>query len=243
MQGVVLKSRKKDSERLSDYFEEWYSELRPERVSQTLRLKYKQHFYNHILPHVGKIYLSELTYQDLQTLFYDTLPAKKKVKGGVEIDEPLLGTNAILNVYRTLSVSLRVAVKKGKILRNPLSLVDTPVYQPPKENIPQMVHIAEHIFQKMNEADDPMFDHFLLALLDLRRGERLGLTFSSLTLTGDNPKICRSITMPQTGQVGRFPKNLDTNGMGLLKEITLQGVRLGFGIRGSSIALKVYQQE
>ena len=218
--GIVLKSRKKDSERLSDYFEEWYSELRPERVSQTLRLKYKQHFYNHILPHVGKIYLSELTYQDLQTLFYDTLPAKKKVKGGIETDEPLLGTNAILNVYRTLSVSLRVAVKKGKILGNPLSLVDTPVYQPPRENIPQMVHIAEHIFQKMNHADDPMFDHFLLALLGLRRGERLGLTFSSLTLTGDNPKITIQNQLTRITGQGLFLKPATKSGKD--RTVTLQ---------------------
>lgn len=210
--GIVLKTRKTDSERLSDYFEEWFGELRPERVSQTLRLKYKQHFYNHILPHVGRIHLSELSYQDLQTLFYETLPAKKKVKGGVETGEPLLGTNAILNIYRTLSVALRVAVKKGKIQRNPLALVDVPVYQPPKENIPQMVHIAEHMFQKMNESNDPMFDHFLLALLGLRRGERLGLTFSALTLTGNNPKITIQSQLTRITGQGLFLKPATKSG-------------------------------
>jgi integrase len=210
--GIVLNSRRRDSERLSDYFEEWYSELRPERVSLTLRLKYKQHFYNHILPHIGQIYLSELTYQDLQRLFYETLPAKRKVKGGEVLDEPLLGTNAILNVYRTLSVALRVAVKKGKIPRNPLSLVDTPEYQPPKENIPQMVHIVEHIFQKMNEAEDPLFDHFLLALLGLRRGERLGLTFSALTLTGNTPKITIQSQLTRITGQGLFLKPATKSG-------------------------------
>lgn len=187
--GVVVKSRSKGSQRLTDYFEEWFSELRPERVSKTLQLKYKQHFYNHILPHIGKTYLEDIKYQDLQRLFYETLPAKRKVKGGVELDEPLLGTNAILNIYRTLNVSLHVAVKKGLISKNPLSLVDTPRYKAPTENVPQMVHLVEHMFQKMDAANDPLFDHFLLALLGLRRAERLGLTFSAITLTGNNPKL------------------------------------------------------
>lgn len=187
--GVVIKSRSRSSQRLSEYFDEWFSELRPERVSPTLRLKYRQHFQNHILPHIGKIYLEDLKYQDLQKLFYETLPAKKKVKQGQTLDESLLGTNAILNIYRTLNVALHLAVKKDLIPKNPLALVDTPRYQPPKENIPQMVHIVEHIFQKMGEANDPLFDHFLLSLLGLRRGERLGLTFSAITLVGNNPKL------------------------------------------------------
>lgn len=187
--GIVQKSRRNGSQRLSEYFEEWHSELRPERVSQTLRLKYKQHFQNHILPHVGSVYLEDLNYKLLQKLFYETLPAKRKVKEGVELDQPLLGSNAILNVYRTFNVAMHVAVKKEKITRNPLALVDTPEYIPPKENIAQIGHLVEHIFQKMAEANDPMHDHFLLALLGLRKAERLGLTFSALTLTGNSPKM------------------------------------------------------
>jgi integrase len=187
--GVAIKSRSKTTQTLSEFFEEWYSEIRPERVSETLRLKYKQHFFNHILPHVGNVHLQDLNYEVLQRLFYETLPSKRKIKGGIELEQPLLGTNAILNIYRTLNVALHLAVKKDKINRNPLSLVDTPKYQPPRENIPQIGHLVEHIFQKMAEANDPNYDHFLLALLGLRKAERLGLTFSALTLTGDSPKL------------------------------------------------------
>jgi integrase len=187
--GVELKSRSKTTQKLSDYVDEWLSELRPDRVSQTLRLKYKQNFFNHILPTVGHIHLEDLSYQHLQKLFYETLPAKRKVIGGVESDQPLLGTNTLLNVYRTASVALKVAYKKGYINRNPLELVDTPRYQPPKENIPQVAHIVDHIFKTMAEANDPLHDHFILALLGFRKAERLGLTFAAMTLTGSNPKI------------------------------------------------------
>ena len=218
--GIVIKSRPRGSQSLTEHFEEWFSELRPDRVSQTLRLKYKQHFYNHILPVLGKKKLPDLGYQELQAFFYDVLPAKKKIKGGQELDEPLLGTNAILNVYRTLNVCLSIAVKKGKIPRNPLSLVDTPKYQPPKENVPQMVHIVEHIFQKMNESEDPLFDHFILALLGLRRGERLGLQFSSLTLTGPNPKITIRSQLTRVSGQGLFIKPATKSGKD--RTVTLQ---------------------
>jgi len=187
--GVTIRRRPRGTQRLSEYFDDWFAGIRPDKVSITLRLKYKQHFVNHILPHVGNTFITDLNYQQLTTLFYDTLPAKKKIVKGQETDQPLLGINAILNVYRTLNVALHTAVKLGLIPRNPLELVDTPRYQPPKENIPQLAHLVDHIFEEMAKHNDPLFDHFLLALLGLRKGERLGLTFSAVTLTGPSPKI------------------------------------------------------
>lgn len=187
--GVEQKPRRNGSQSLSEYFEEWHSGIRPEQISQTQRIKYKQHFNNHVLPHIGNVYLEDLNYKVLQTLFYETLPAKRKVKAGVELDEPLLSSNALLNIYRTLNVALAVAVKMQKMPVNPLGLVDTPKYVPPKENIPQIGHLVEYMFKKMAEADDPLHDHFLMALLGLRKAERLGLTFGALTLIGNSPKM------------------------------------------------------
>jgi site-specific recombinase XerD len=199
--GVDQKSRRNGSLTLSEHFEEWHSELRPEQVSLTLRIKYKQHFNNHILPHVGNFYLEDLNYKVLQKLFYETLPAKRRVKGGVELDEPLLSSNALLNIYSTLNVCLSVAVKMQRMPVNPLGLVDTPKYVPPKENIAQIGHLVEYMFKKMAEANDPLHDHFLLALLGLRKAERLGLTFSALILTGSSPKMTiKSQLQRVTGQ-------------------------------------------
>ena len=199
--GVPIKTSQYGSQSVSGYLEEWHSELRDGQVSPQLKYKYWGHIKNHLSPHIGKIKLELLSYQDLQELFYETLPAKKKVRGEGAGEEPLLGPNGLLNVYKTLSIALKVAVKKGKIQKNPLELVKPPKYQAPKENIPQLMHIAEHIFKKMNDAQDPLFDHFLLALLGLRKGERLGLTFSNLVLTGPNPKMTISTQLARiTGQ-------------------------------------------
>lgn len=199
--GVQIKTSQYGSQDLSGYLEEWYSEIRDGQVSPQLKYKYWGHIKNHLSPHIGKLKLELLSYQDLQKLFYETLPAKKKTRGEGAGEEPLLGPNGLLNIYKTLNIALKVAVKKGKIQKNPLELVKAPRYQPPKENIPQLMHVAEHIFKKMNDAQDPMFDHFLLALLGLRKGERLGLTFSNLVLTGPNPKLTISTQLSRiTGQ-------------------------------------------
>jgi len=199
--GVPKKRLQYGSQGLSEYLEEWFSELRDGQVSPQLKYKYWGHIKNHIAPHIGKLKLEALTYQDLQELFYETLPSKKKTRGQGVGQDPLLGPNGLLNIYKTLNIALKIAVKKGKIPTNPLELVKAPKYQAPKENIPQLMHIVEHIFKKMHDAEDPLFDHFLLALLGLRKGERLGLTFSNLVLTGPNPKMTISTQLARiTGQ-------------------------------------------
>jgi|AntAceMinimDraft_6_1070360.scaffolds.fasta_scaffold05033_1 integrase len=199
--GVQVKASQYGSQSVSEYLEQWHSELRDSQVSPQLKYKYRGHIKNHLSPHMDKIKLQNLNYQDLEKLFYETLPAKRKTRGQGAGEEPLLGSNGLLNVYKTLSIALKVAVKKEKILKNPLELVKAPTYQAPKENIPQLMHIAEHIFKKMNDVQDPLFDHFLLALLGLRKGERLGLTFSNLVLTGPNPKLKISTQLSRiTGQ-------------------------------------------
>lgn len=140
---------------------------------------------NHVIPHLGPIPVKDLSYQHLKNLFDATLPAKRKLSGS----EPLLGTNARLNIYKVLNNALKVAVKKGTIDRNPLELVTPPRHKQPEENIPQMMHLAHWLFEKLEGEDLEAYDHFLLGVMGLRRGERLGLSFSDLTLAGQTPKM------------------------------------------------------
>ena len=172
-----------------NYLLDWLSEVSPQRVSPQLITKYSQHLRNHIIPHIGSIPLKELDYKALANLFDVVLIEKKKVKAGQVTDEPLLGPNARLNIYKTLSIALKVAVKKGILDRNPLELVSAPKYKQPQENIPQYMHLVEWLFKKLYEEDLEAYDHFILALLGLRRGERLGLAFANVNLTGSTPKI------------------------------------------------------
>jgi integrase len=170
---------------LQSYLEEWHQELDPNRVSPQLQRKYGQYMRNHVTPHLGSVPIKDLNYQHLKNLFDVTLPAKTKLGSS----EQLLGTNARLNVYKVLNNALKVAVKKGTIDRNPLELVTPPRYKQPQENIPQMMHIAKWMFEKLEAENLEAYDQFLLAIMGLRRGERLGLSFSDLTLNGQTPKM------------------------------------------------------
>ena len=170
---------------LQSYLEEWVRELDPNRVSPQLQRKYAQYMRNHVIPHIGSVPIKDLSYQHLKNLFDVTLPGKTKLGS----NEQLLGTNARLNIYKVLNNALKVAVKKGTIDRNPLELVTPPRYKQPEENIPQLMHVAKWLFDKLEDENLEAYDHFLLGVMGLRRGERLGLSFSDLTLTGQTPKM------------------------------------------------------
>jgi hypothetical protein len=118
------------------YLNRWLSELDSGSISETQKLRYKQYLHNHVIPHIGHVPLRELGHKHLVELFGITLPSKRKVKGGLELDTPLLGNNGLLNVYKTLNRALRIGVAEGVIERNPMALVKPPKFEKPKENIP-----------------------------------------------------------------------------------------------------------
>lgn len=186
--GIPSK-RHTGSLRTEDFLLRWLSDLKTSPVSSTQILKYKQHLQNHIIPGIGGISLVSLGHRDLKVLFEETLPSKRKVVAGETTDTPLLGNNGMLNVYKTLNAALRVAVAEGLIERNPLAMIRPPKFTKPVENVPHFMHIILGIFRKMKIQNDPDLDHFLLAMLGLRRGERLGLAWKNVQLKGDNPTL------------------------------------------------------
>lgn len=174
---------------VEQYLESYIAALDPEKVSVTMRNKYRSTFRNHVIPHIGHIHLKELTHEPLEYLFKTTLKEKKKIKEGVTTDIPLLGQNARLNIYKQLRSALIRAQDLQLIPVNYLKLVTAPTYEAPVENIPHMMNVVLAMFRKMDELKDPARNHFMLALLGLRRGERLGLAFTDLKLNTDRPTM------------------------------------------------------
>jgi integrase len=223
--GVKIKSRVRGLQSVSEYLEEWYSELSTGSTSPQYRYKMRGHINNHLSPHIGRTALADLEYKHLQELFYVTLPGKKKMREGIETEEQLLGVNGLLGIYKTLSNALKIAVKKGKIDRNPLELVTPPKYQKPEENIPHLMHVIFGMLRLMQENNDPAYQHFILALMGLRRGERLGLTFSNLKLQGNNPTMTIKNQLQRVTGVGLVMKPATKNGKS--RQITLSEPFLG----------------
>lgn len=207
-----LPKRSEGGTRTEDYLLDWHSQLNPSSLSPTQILKYKQHLYNHVIPHIGHIPIKDLNHRHLVDLFENTLPSKRIQKAGKE-EEPLLGSNGLLNIYKTLNRALRIAVAQGVIDKNPMALVKPPKFEKPDENIPYFMNITLNMFGKMKRENDPLLDHFLLALLGLRRGERLGLSWKNVQLKGENPTLIINQQLQRVSGIGLTIKASTKSGL------------------------------
>ena len=215
----VIANKPRDGVTTEEYLLRWHSEISKQQVGITMRTKYLQHLNNHVIPHIGEIPLASLGHKDLRSLFEETLPSKVKIKNGEEV--ALLGSSGLLNVYKTLNRALNVAVAEGLIARNPMALVKAPKFRRPDENISYFMNIIRPMFQKMKADDEELHDYFYLALLGLRRGERLGLSWSNVKLTGDNPSVVINQQLQRISGIGITV--IPSTKTGLERRITLSG--------------------
>jgi integrase len=175
---------------VSEWFAEWHEGLAYSNLSDIMQSKYEGNFRLHILPHIGHIYLDELTDARLALLFYEDLLVKMKVKNGVETKEPLLSSSARLNIYKALSVCLNYAVAKGRISRSPLALVNPPKLIKPKDDVDARAEDARKLMSNLLTQKHEDYCRFLFQFLGLRRSERLGLSWSNIKgLETDKPEL------------------------------------------------------
>lgn len=194
--------------RFGELVQEWLEAPTSQRkISDVMRRKYRRNYELHIKDTLGNDYIDKLTQDDFANLLDVVLPAKRKMKNKQPTDKPLLSSNSLLNIYKTCSSALTYGVNRGYILRNPIKGVVPPEYIKPDENVPQMAHIARHLLAKMNAANDPNFTKMLMAFLGLRRGEKLGLTWENVRLTGTKPRI---IIKQQLARHETKPEGSDT---------------------------------
>ena len=219
LEAGVIANKPRGGVTTEEYLLRWHSEISEQQVGITMRTKYLQHLNNHVIPHIGEIPLANLGHKDLRSLFEETLPRKVKIKNGEEV--PLLGSSGLLNVYKTLNRALNVAVAEGLIARNPMALVKAPRFRRPDENISYFMNIIRPMFQKMKADDEELHDYFYLALLGLRRGERLGLSWSNVKLTGDNPSVVINQQLQRISGIGITVT--PSTKTGLERRITLSG--------------------
>ena len=211
--GVVPKTRSRTGLTVEEYFILWHSEMKPDEVSKTMRDKHLANLRNHVIPYVGHLYLNDLEYTDLRKLF-DDLAEKPKAGKGLDTNEKHFSSNGLRNIHRTLNAALNGAVKRGMIKVNPLAAIKAPKYVQPKENISYMLNITLGMFRAMKKKGDKRaFNHFMLALMGLRRGERLGLSWSLIRLNGPSPKLIIRDQMSRVSGEGLHIKFNTKNGV------------------------------
>lgn len=165
---------------VDELFAEWDRENRAGAVSEMMAYKYRGFFVNHVLPHVGRLRITQLTTRTLTVLFGDTLPAKRKMRNGVEVG-PLLSGSARTNIYRAVSKFLNYAVAHQHLDANPLRAVPAPKAAPPQVNVNKFTALVDELLDNLRAENHPDYCRWLMQYLGLRRAERLGLCWSDIS--------------------------------------------------------------
>lgn len=173
---------------LSDWAEEWLTDW-TSGIQESTHQIYAGHVRTYILPYLGHYHLNEITARKLKTEWWEPIGKLRKVRAGVETDEPLLGDFAISNVYKTLRKVLSTAHHK---LGTRVSLTEKLIKKPEGKR-PETDREIQAITKRLTkqfitepDKDDPRWSHFILQLLVLRQSERLGISVSDINL--DDPE-------------------------------------------------------
>ena len=165
------------SARLETWLTDWLSATAV-RVRPSTLSGYTVDVHRHINPAIGRHRLDSLEPEHIEHL-YAVLLAKGLNPGSVH------------HVRRTLNKALNDAVRRRRLPRNPVSLANTPRYDPP-EFEPLTVEEARCILAAAE--DEPNGVAFMLAIsLGLRRGEVLGLSWSDVDLDAGRLNVRRQL--------------------------------------------------
>ncbi|WP_449061374.1 site-specific integrase [Planomonospora algeriensis] len=178
-------------------------------IRPTTRRSYEDHLRIHLLPHLGRIRLSELTGRDVARMF--TALAARRNRYGLPI-----ATSTLERVRATLRTALNAAVREGLIPANPARGLRLPRAQRPYpvvwtarrvaawrrtgERPSVAVWTAEQLTQFLAATRDDRLHVMwrLIALRGLRRGEAAGLRWADLDLESAELTVTHQLV-----QIGR----------------------------------------
>lgn len=145
----------------------WVEQIAAKEVAPNTVAGYRSIVYNHLIPAIGPVKLNKLTPAHLRRV-YDTM-----------LGAGLSSTYALL-AHRTMSKSFEIALREGRIARNPAKLLSPPRKAvAPQEafDVDEAIGVLEHVAQ-----DPHMGARWATALLTgARRGEVIGLEVDRVT--------------------------------------------------------------
>ena len=187
--GLSLKGA---SSNVKQFLSEWIIAVTP-NLAPTSARDYASYINRHINPYIGKIKLSELRPDQVQT-FYNRLSQKGYTQSTIRI------------VHAVLHKSLNQAVKWGLIGRNPSSLVEKP--KPKKKEMKTWNNLQVMSF--LSAIQDPKYQalFYLAVTTGMRQGELLGLMWEDLDWITGHIQVKRQLQrITGLGKVLREPKS------------------------------------
>lgn len=167
---------------LGDYVERWLETRK--NIRPSTRAGYEmsvRHIRSH--PSLAATRLGHVQPEQLED-FYKWLESPRTIDG---VEWRGLSSTSILHIHTVLKQALKVAVKRGHIGRDPTALIESPKKRP--DNPVAWTFAQTELFLSHVEGDRLEAAYRLAALLGLRRGEVLGLTWGSLDLDRDPARI------------------------------------------------------
>lgn len=149
------------------WFTYWVEQIAAKKVRPNTIDGYRRTINNHVIPAIGKVKLDKLTAAHI-----------RRVHDGI-LAKGLSSTTALL-AHRTMSTSFKVAVREGRIGRNPCDLTDAPRKAVPKLealDLDEAIRMLEHAANAPENGA-----RIATALLTgARRGEVIGLERNRVT--------------------------------------------------------------
>ena len=210
---------------VSEWFVVWHEHLRYTGLSDTMWLKYRQTFRDHIEPHLGEVLLNDLNDDQINLLLYNTLLQPRELPPLVEGAKPRemkpLGASARRRVHSTLSQMVTYALQKKRLTTSPFADVKRPQVVKPVADTIAIAAQAQDLMQQLKDNDDPDYCRMLMQYLGLRQSERLGLSWSRITdLDGDTPiltvdqQLARHERIDESSPRGYYIKPSTKTGVG-----------------------------
>jgi len=202
---------------LSGWLDEWMNDYVSERVQESTLLTYKGHIENYIKPYLGDKILEKMTIAQIKKEWWDKLRELKRLDAdGNPTDKPQLAPFALANVFKTFRMAMKAARQKYNVQ---IDVSETffaiPQRRRPESNreIEEKSDLIQTIFFEDLDRNDPRWSQFMLALMGLRQGERLGLSLDDIILDDSNPRLLvRNQLAFLKSQGGWYIKDATKNG-------------------------------
>ena len=194
-QGVDLTEQSKIT--LSEWLERWLEQMPATLRPGTLE-HYRKDMENHVIPHLGRKTLTQITAADLRKL-YDKLKKNGQIRIRPGQGRGLSGAT-VRNIHATLHHALRSAVEQGLIPANPADEVEPPKVVRQPMNILNEEQLDT--FMITIQADPVWHDFFYTELTTgLRRGEICGLMWTDFDERSGTLKISRTLHKEKGGRL------------------------------------------
>lgn len=168
-----------DDINVEEWLEHWFANIASERVVQRTADGYRSYLNLWLIPYLGKYRLNKLNEDHVRTLY-------RAMKDYGSSDATRRQAHAILRR------ALVVAVREGRIQRNPAANIDAPKVPKDNNRLPLTLEQAKQILATLDS--NPLAARWIAALLlGLRQGEALGLKWEDLDFTTGTIKIRREL--------------------------------------------------